>query len=299
MFNDQRGSALKMYRVKGTPLWQIPVSSGEQWEYRLRRTPTVDGTVLRELQTYLKLSRLANKYEMILNRTLDLESIYDLYCNFNNKIWPFIWHQLDCEGKIDKRGVKNEKDECHLQNAQQSIEALYVKPQEALRDPPIYIMHNNRWIVAHSMDPRKALRDPPLFKFWTSCSINKKGLFHDSLLRTQTHQRRLAWARQHQQINRLQWQAVLFTDESRFNRITMAAEEGCGGDKENVLLTPASPTTIALYGVVLVSITGLLYMFFRDQSMLKFTSMTLRSSADSGSIAEISSSLSVSACTRH
>ncbi|GFR90985.1 protocadherin beta-13 [Elysia marginata] len=65
--------------TEGTPLFQITASSAEAWEYRLGRTESVDGTPLLELQSYFKLMRFANKYELVLNQPLDIESIYNAY----------------------------------------------------------------------------------------------------------------------------------------------------------------------------------------------------------------------------
>ena len=63
----------------GTPLFEIPLTGNEIWEYKLGPTERVDGKPLLKLQGYLKLLRSADKYEMVLNQPLDIESIYDSF----------------------------------------------------------------------------------------------------------------------------------------------------------------------------------------------------------------------------
>ncbi|KAK3745735.1 hypothetical protein RRG08_030544 [Elysia crispata] len=64
---------------EGTPLFEIPLTGNEIWEYKLGPTERVDGKPLLKLQGYLKLLRSADKYEMVLNQPLDIESIYDSF----------------------------------------------------------------------------------------------------------------------------------------------------------------------------------------------------------------------------
>ncbi|BFZ03448.1 hypothetical protein BsWGS_06487 [Bradybaena similaris] len=78
-FGSNNSLAINETIKPGTPLFTIQIEGQERWSYTLGRGGPVDGSVWSSLSKYLKLTRIGNRYEMIVDVTPDLEAIFQRY----------------------------------------------------------------------------------------------------------------------------------------------------------------------------------------------------------------------------
>ncbi|CAG5132687.1 unnamed protein product, partial [Candidula unifasciata] len=78
-FGSNNSLAINETVKPGTPIFTIPIAGQERWSYTLGREGPVDGSVWNSLSRYLKLTRIGNRYEMIVDLTPDLEAIFQQY----------------------------------------------------------------------------------------------------------------------------------------------------------------------------------------------------------------------------